>query len=73
MGAADGDGDRGVVGAACHHEAMVAREGDASTVEDRVARPTNADVARLAKVSTATVSYVLNNAASFRPFYQAII
>src|SRR5689334_18243017 len=26
-----------------------------------VARPTKADVARLAKVSTATVSYVLNN------------
>ncbi|GLE52220.1 LacI family DNA-binding transcriptional regulator [Mycobacterium montefiorense] len=28
----------------------------------RTARPTNADVARLASVSTATVSYVLNNA-----------
>ncbi|MBH0779295.1 LacI family DNA-binding transcriptional regulator [Nocardia bovistercoris] len=41
---------------------MAAREGDASGVEDKVARPTNADVARLAKVSTATVSYVLNNA-----------
>ncbi|WP_063043536.1 LacI family DNA-binding transcriptional regulator [Nocardia pseudovaccinii] len=41
---------------------MAARENDASSVEDRVARPTNADVARLANVSTATVSYVLNNA-----------
>lgn len=29
---------------------------------NRVVRPTNADVARLASVSTATVSYVLNNA-----------
>jgi DNA-binding LacI/PurR family transcriptional regulator len=29
---------------------------------DRTARPTTADVARLAGVSTATVSYVLNNA-----------
>ena len=29
---------------------------------DKTARPTNADVARLASVSTATVSYVLNNA-----------
>ncbi|WP_096283497.1 LacI family DNA-binding transcriptional regulator [Mycobacterium ahvazicum] len=33
---------------------------------NKVARPTNADVARLASVSTATVSYVLNNAAGRR-------
>jgi DNA-binding LacI/PurR family transcriptional regulator len=32
----------------------------------KVVRPTNADVARLASVSTATVSYVLNNAAGRR-------
>ena len=37
-----------------------AKEGKSSG--DGVARPTNADVARLASVSTATVSYVLNNA-----------
>ncbi|MEM6105566.1 LacI family DNA-binding transcriptional regulator [Mycobacterium sp. 050272] len=33
---------------------------------NRTVRPTNADVARLASVSTATVSYVLNNAAGRR-------
>ncbi len=33
---------------------------------NQAARPTNADVARLASVSTATVSYVLNNAAGRR-------
>ncbi len=33
---------------------------------NRPGRPTNADVARLASVSTATVSYVLNNAAGRR-------
>jgi DNA-binding LacI/PurR family transcriptional regulator len=33
---------------------------------NKAARPTNADVARLASVSTATVSYVLNNAAGRR-------
>jgi DNA-binding LacI/PurR family transcriptional regulator len=33
---------------------------------NKVVRPTNADVARLASVSTATVSYVLNNAAGRR-------
>lgn len=38
---------------------------EASTV-GRTARPTNADVARLANVSTATVSYVLNNTAGRR-------
>lgn len=40
---------------------MAGPEGDATTA-DKPARPTNADVARLASVSTATVSYVLNNA-----------
>ena len=40
---------------------MAGPEGDASRV-DRVARPTSLDVARLASVSTATVSYVLNEA-----------
>jgi len=40
---------------------MADPEGDALSV-DKVARPTTADVARLASVSTATVSYVLNNA-----------
>jgi DNA-binding LacI/PurR family transcriptional regulator len=38
---------------------MAGPKGDAFSV-DKVARPTNADVARLANVSTATVSYVLN-------------
>src|SRR6202011_2691743 len=38
---------------------MAGPEGDASSVE-RPTRPTHADVARLASVSTATVSYVLN-------------
>jgi len=38
---------------------MARPEGDASSVE-KATRPTNADVARLASVSTATVSYVLN-------------
>ena len=38
------------------------REGDAQVSTNKVARPTTADVARLASVSTATVSYVLNNA-----------
>jgi DNA-binding LacI/PurR family transcriptional regulator len=33
-----------------------------SSSGDKIARPTTADVARLASVSTATVSYVLNNA-----------
>lgn len=33
---------------------------------NKAVRPTNADVARLARVSTATVSYVLNNAAGRR-------
>ncbi len=44
---------------------MAGPEGDALSVEksaDKVARPTTADVARLASVSTATVSYVLNKA-----------
>ncbi len=40
---------------------MAGPEGDALSL-GKVARPTNADVARLAKVSTATVSYVLNRA-----------
>jgi DNA-binding LacI/PurR family transcriptional regulator len=40
---------------------MAGPEGDASSV-NKLARPTNADVARLVGVSTATVSYVLNNA-----------
>jgi DNA-binding LacI/PurR family transcriptional regulator len=40
---------------------MASPKRDASS-GDRVARPTTADVARLASVSTATVSYVLNNA-----------
>ncbi len=40
---------------------MTGPEGDASRVH-KLARPTNADVARLVGVSTATVSYVLNNA-----------
>src|ERR1700754_1088584 len=34
----------------------------AATNADQAGRPTTADVARLASVSTATVSYVLNNA-----------
>jgi DNA-binding LacI/PurR family transcriptional regulator len=38
---------------------MTGAEGEASSAE-KVARPTHADVARLARVSTATVSYVLN-------------
>ena len=38
---------------------MPGQEGDAPSV-DRITRPTHADVARLARVSTATVSYVLN-------------
>ena len=38
---------------------MAGPEGDASRV-DKVARPTSLDVARLASVSAATVSYVLN-------------
>src|SRR5258708_23231653 len=40
---------------------MTGAEGDASRVR-KLARPTNADVARLVGVSTATVSYVLNDA-----------
>jgi len=40
---------------------MAGPAGDASNA-GRVARPTHADVARLARVSTATVSYVLNKA-----------
>jgi DNA-binding LacI/PurR family transcriptional regulator len=40
---------------------MAGPEGDALSV-NKLARPTNADVARLARVSTATVSYVLNKA-----------
>ncbi len=40
---------------------MTGPEGDASRVH-KLTRPTNADVARLVGVSTATVSYVLNNA-----------
>src|SRR5271163_2478499 len=40
---------------------MAGPEGDASSA-NKLARPTNADVARLVGVSTATVSYVLNNA-----------
>jgi DNA-binding LacI/PurR family transcriptional regulator len=40
---------------------MAGPEGDASSA-DKVLRPTTADVARRASVSTATVSYVLNNA-----------
>jgi DNA-binding LacI/PurR family transcriptional regulator len=40
---------------------MASPKGDASS-GGKVARPTTADVARLASVSTATVSYVLNNA-----------
>jgi DNA-binding LacI/PurR family transcriptional regulator len=46
---------------ACHDEAWLGPEGDALTT-NKVVRPTTADVARLASVSTATVSYVLNNA-----------
>jgi DNA-binding LacI/PurR family transcriptional regulator len=38
---------------------MPGQEGDAPSA-DRITRPTHADVARLARVSTATVSYVLN-------------
>ncbi|HKI39711.1 MAG TPA: LacI family DNA-binding transcriptional regulator [Mycobacterium sp.] len=38
------------------------RGGDAELSTNKIARPTTADVARLASVSTATVSYVLNNA-----------
>jgi DNA-binding LacI/PurR family transcriptional regulator len=38
---------------------MAGAEGEASSVE-KATRPTHADVARLASVSTATVSYVLN-------------
>jgi DNA-binding LacI/PurR family transcriptional regulator len=41
---------------------MAGPEDDASSV-NKLARPTNADVARLVGVSTATVSYVLNKAA----------
>jgi DNA-binding LacI/PurR family transcriptional regulator len=37
------------------------REVEVAVVLDRSTRPTSADVARLAKVSQATVSYVLNN------------
>ena len=40
---------------------MAGPAGDASSA-GKVARPTHADVARLARVSTATVSYVLNKA-----------
>jgi DNA-binding LacI/PurR family transcriptional regulator len=40
---------------------MAGPQGDASRVQ-KLARPTNADVARLVGVSTATVSYVLNKA-----------
>src|SRR5271156_3848598 len=40
---------------------MAGPEGDASSA-NKLARPTNADVARLVGVSTATVSYVLNKA-----------
>ena len=40
---------------------MAGPEGDALST-NKVARPTTADVARLASVSTATVSYVFNNA-----------
>jgi DNA-binding LacI/PurR family transcriptional regulator len=40
---------------------MAGLQGDASRVQ-KLARPTNADVARLVGVSTATVSYVLNKA-----------
>ena len=40
---------------------MTGSDGDALSV-DKVLRPTTADVARLASVSTATVSYVLNQA-----------
>lgn len=38
------------------------RSEDGTIGEQSLTRPTNADVARLARVSTATVSYVLNNA-----------
>lgn len=48
-------------GGACHHEASRRPEGDELS-GDKGVRPTTADVARLADVSTATVSYVLNNA-----------
>jgi DNA-binding LacI/PurR family transcriptional regulator len=41
---------------------MAGPEGDASSA-NKLARPTNADVARLVGVSTATVSYVLNEVA----------
>ena len=41
---------------------MADPDGDASS-ENKLARPTNADVARLVGVSTATVSYVLNEVA----------
>ncbi|TCJ96569.1 LacI family DNA-binding transcriptional regulator [Nocardia alba] len=44
---------------------MAAPDPDATSV-GRSARPTHADVARLANVSTATVSYVLNNSAGKR-------
>jgi DNA-binding LacI/PurR family transcriptional regulator len=44
---------------------MAGPEGDAVSTNKAV-RPTHADVARLASVSTATVSYVLNNAEGHR-------
>ncbi|MFD6453979.1 LacI family DNA-binding transcriptional regulator [Nocardia sp. NPDC060220] len=44
---------------------MAAPDPDATSV-GKSARPTHADVARLANVSTATVSYVLNNSAGKR-------
>lgn len=42
------------------------RGGECALTANKAVRPTNADVARLARVSTATVSYVLNNAAGRR-------
>src|SRR5271166_6290260 len=44
---------------------MAGPDGDAVST-NRAVRPTHADVARLASVSTATVSYVLNNAEGHR-------
>jgi DNA-binding LacI/PurR family transcriptional regulator len=44
---------------------MAGSDGDATST-NRSVRPTHADVARLASVSTATVSYVLNNAEGAR-------
>lgn len=41
---------------------MTGPQGNGNSSSNKAARPTTADVARLAGVSTATVSYVLNNA-----------